>query len=1452
MSLRRARVVWGPQAEGNVGGGVAIASIQGRVEALEGLTLRGWALGADDIDQDLTLCLDGAPMEAAVRRAEREDVRVAFQSERLDLGFLIDLPPALWDRIPQEGAGTLSVQVGQQVLVSVPSMEWHRERLKQVLEEALNLHSAALTSAGNPEGLSLASRQLLRDHAHRAGLAACLPPDWVEEIPVRSSDESQPEAPPVQGQVEAMEGLLLRGWAATGEAGQETISLWLGDAPVDAAVVRVEREDVRRAVHGASALPGFEIEVPSQIWDRLTADQQPQIQVRVNGQVLPSAVNLHLSRRRLVDELWGLHALAGSAATAAGAELQRYQYRLFAAIEHAVHAALLPDLPPELDAFVQREAERFGLSALLAQGTGVRELLSQGGERDLGRMALWRAQRDFNQRWVSGRRAIEVLQETLSAVPLGEVTRQSFLRDTVPLFCSLRQYHEIRPLLDIAALREQGATDHASSVSLALPEHVASLDFTRAAEMVSRLLELPGWLNTECVGQAAWDLLQQSERRPLADEAVGGLVRALAYLISGLAKNPWARSHDSHLIDAQVSLLLMMPALPANLATEVLEQAERSYQYVPAFWTCLDRRWPDVRTQPDRLRRGRAVMQELQSLLVPPSGQAPDGQALKRAQALLRYGQARWQADALQISRELLLAAVPGEDLATRVSDMAAEAEGLGMEEVMRLAAHPLMDEQAELPSEALQAVVRNTGKARLPEWARWAWATWDGLNEATELTASPALPSLASCRRLNKWDTHFLGTYLATVRLALMAEQAPQGDGQLPEVELAELRSLWMSAWQERAHDKPLVAPLWNALYLLRRLACRWPDQAGWAALIHDFERCLPEDKRAASLLPEDGALRLRSPGWLQDTLVVVYSCRANLEGRVRAIRESWGRTLTEHGVPWVVLVGDGDGAAPEGMAGHVLALAAPDTYEHLPAKTLAVLDWVEAHTDFCYVYKIDDDCHLNVEAFLARSLHRAHHYMGRPLWRKAGDMDRLWHQGKSASARGASALDKSPEPSVYADGGCGYFVSRNAMHILRWHAGTSSGARLRLASFMEDKLVGDLLAGCGFQVSDQGYDTHLRRRFGAGATPVNVWHNRFYPGRSSPTWVTHLDEHASMGRLEAGLSSTALRPARLWPTLAAPTLGDGGRAPNQLELLSDPQGVTRLSEAPVILVAVARNEKTLMPHFLAHYRGLGVRHFVLVDNLSDDGTREYLLAQPDVVLYSADTDYRDSHYGVAWQQAVLGAHALGRWVVLADIDELLVYEDCERQPITQWLAGLQAQGHDAAQTLMVDMYPSGELAEADFAQAKNLFEAAPYFDRQPLQRWQLGAGHYSNAVTYLSALRHRLIPDSAPNLYTSQKIAVFRYAPWVRLAQGLHYASNLRVAPQPAFFAHFKYHAGFHQKVLHEIARKQHFNGAEEYNKYLAMLLESSGGFFDVDRSARWSGSLSFTSGVKGLIHG
>ena len=49
------------------------------------------------------------------------------------------------------------------------------------------------------------------------------------------------------------------------------------------------------------------------------------------------------------------------------------------------------------------------------------------------------------------------------------------------------------------------------------------------------------------------------------------------------------------------------------------------------------------------------------------------------------------------------------------------------------------------------------------------------------------------------------------------------------------------------------------------------------------------------------------------------------------------------------------------------------------------------------------------------------------------------------------------------------------------------------------------------------------------------------------------------------------------------------------------------------ILAFSTVRNEIVRLPHFLAHYRKLGVNHFLFVDNDSDDGTTAFLAEQPD-----------------------------------------------------------------------------------------------------------------------------------------------------------------------------------------------------------------------------------------------
>ena len=185
--------------------------------------------------------------------------------------------------------------------------------------------------------------------------------------------------------------------------------------------------------------------------------------------------------------------------------------------------------------------------------------------------------------------------------------------------------------------------------------------------------------------------------------------------------------------------------------------------------------------------------------------------------------------------------------------------------------------------------------------------------------------------------------------------------------------------------------------------------------------------------------------------------------------------------------------------LEGDRLALAVSDAYEDLPAKSLALLRWVVEQTDFEHLLKIDDDCHLAAARLVETLSHARSHYRGRALRRGAGDTQRTWHQRRASTLRGRTAIDKSPEPSTYADGAGAYVLSRYAMRAALGAMRSPEGARLAHGAFFEDKLLGDLLALARIEVDPLDHPCYIRRRFGDTAVTVGADDNTSIPGRSA-----------------------------------------------------------------------------------------------------------------------------------------------------------------------------------------------------------------------------------------------------------------------------------------------------------------------------------------------------------------
>lgn len=161
----------------------------------------------------------------------------------------------------------------------------------------------------------------------------------------------------------------------------------------------------------------------------------------------------------------------------------------------------------------------------------------------------------------------------------------------------------------------------------------------------------------------------------------------------------------------------------------------------------------------------------------------------------------------------------------------------------------------------------------------------------------------------------------------------------------------------------------------------------------------------------------------------------------------------------------------------------------------------------------------------------------------------------------------------------------------------------------------------------------------------------------------------------------------------------------------------------APKCFLCV-KNAATRIPYFLDYYRRLGVGTFFFVDNDSSDGSRELLLAQPDVVLYWTDESYQEANAGRRWTDELLDRYGADSWCLTLDIDEFLLFPFCEAIDLPTFCRYLEAQRYDGLFTVMLDFYPGGDLADAAYAAGDPVFDVAPCYD--DVERYRVHSDTY------------------------------------------------------------------------------------------------------------------------------
>ena len=259
------------------------------------------------------------------------------------------------------------------------------------------------------------------------------------------------------------------------------------------------------------------------------------------------------------------------------------------------------------------------------------------------------------------------------------------------------------------------------------------------------------------------------------------------------------------------------------------------------------------------------------------------------------------------------------------------------------------------------------------------------------------------------------------------------------------------------------------------------------------------------------------------------------------------------------------------------------------------------------------------------------------------------------------------------------------------------------------------------------------------------------------------------------------------------------------------------------ILCFMAVRNESLRLPHFLDHHRGLGVDHFLIVENDSTDDTRAYLAAQPDVSLWHTADSYKRSRFGLDWVTWLQMRHGHDHWCLTLDADELLIYPYWETRPLPALTAWLDEHGYPAMGAMMLDLYPEGPLASAPIAPGESPLSVLRWFD----------PGNYIVQVQdRLSNLwiqggpRARLFFDRDP-----RRAPTLNKIPLVRWNRRFAYVNSTHSMLPPrmnvvyatdggerisGLLLHTKFLSELIPKAAEEKTRKQHFANSALYDDY------------------------------------
>lgn len=250
------------------------------------------------------------------------------------------------------------------------------------------------------------------------------------------------------------------------------------------------------------------------------------------------------------------------------------------------------------------------------------------------------------------------------------------------------------------------------------------------------------------------------------------------------------------------------------------------------------------------------------------------------------------------------------------------------------------------------------------------------------------------------------------------------------------------------------------------------------------------------------------------------------------------------------------------------------------------------------------------------------------------------------------------------------------------------------------------------------------------------------------------------------------------------------------------------------VIVISVMRNSEAWLKSFLIHHRKMGVRHFVILDNGSTDGSVQVLLQQPDVTLLQSHAPYHA--YENTMKRYLAERFCSGRWCLCVDADEQFDFPGSAGIGLESLIHYLRDHDFNAVVTQMLDMFSDRPVSEAQIDRDGELRAQYPFYDLSDIVKTPYEIGEVSNAAIKMHHGGIRKAIFGTNNGLS--KVSLFFMDGTIRPFSWWHHVLHARLADISCVLLHFPFVDTFGAKVTEAVKSGRYgYLTTDEYVSYM-----------------------------------